>query len=63
MVRSRMDIFYLNKNMEGVRQIALRNFKEIYEGIIEDLDGLRPNILYSYEPINDLIKKYEGLVK
>lgn len=61
MVKKRMNIMYLNSNMEGVRQIALRNFKEIYGGIVEDLDNLRPNIPYLYEPINELIKKYEEL--
>jgi len=57
-MRKRMGIIYLNPNMEAIRQIALRNFKEIYEGIIKDLDNLRPNIPYVYEPLNDLLKKF-----
>ena len=63
-MRKRMDIMYLNPNMEGVRQIALRNFKEIYTEILNDLKTL-PDYDYYHKktPLIDLIKKYEELIK
>jgi len=41
MVKKRMGIEYLNPNMEGVRQVALRNFREIYAEINKDLDFIK----------------------
>ena len=57
-MRKRMNVMYLNANMEGVRQIALRNFKEIYQEIFEDLKGL--GVEFSSK---SLIEKYEELTK
>ena len=73
-MRKRMNVMYLNANMEGVRQIALKNFKEIYENIIDDLKGLEyidlkkdkndfPEFWIKVFDVAELIKKYNGLVK
>lgn len=67
MVRKRMDVMYLNSTAEGVRQVALRNFKEIYGGIVKDL---KSSLSFwngkehaKTRVINELIEKYEELTK
>ena len=73
-MRKRMNVMYLNANMEGVRQIALRNFKEIYENIIDDLKKLEyidlkkdkndfPEFWIKVFDVAELIKKYNKLTE
>lgn len=73
-MRKRMDVMYLNSNAEGVRQVALRNFKEIYQDIVKDLKGLKyidlkkdkndfPEFWIKVFDVAELIKKYEELAK
>jgi len=67
MARKRMVIYYLNPNMEGVRQVALRNFKEIYQEILEDLEIIEEidwdKYFSKFFEIQEKWKKYAELAK
>jgi len=65
-MKKRMNIPYLNKNMEGVRQVALKNFKSIYEEFLEKINNMIANVEIDMKESQKLSKEddeplyYEG---
>lgn len=66
-MKKRMNILYLNKNMEGVRQVALKHFKAIYKEFLEKINDMIADVEFDMKESQRLSKEenedskyYEG---
>lgn len=57
-----MNVLYLNANMEGVRQVALKHFKDIYKEFLEKINDIIADVELDMKGSQKLSKEEDELL-
>ena len=61
-MKKRMNVLYLNANMEGVRQVALKHFKDIYKEFLEKINDIIADVELDMKGSQKLSKEEDELL-